>query len=162
MSDEQTVIENSNLPEVVDSSAVHEIVEAISPVNQIETGLAKFLGHTFDMVMEEDLYFKEIKREIVSRLPSMKDSEVIALATNEGTLFNDRQSKILAPTMQLLTAAQQAEMAKANKETQQQAQSISQTNIREINQVAPQEVLTGLAALMNLANAANKTQQSNE
>jgi hypothetical protein len=146
--------ENTEL-EIIPQTEIQEVAKEITPVSQIEQGLADFLGHTFDMVLEEDLYFKEIKKEVVKRLPTMKDSEIIALSTNTGTLFNDRQSKILAPTMQLLSAAQQAEMAKAQKEIQNQQNVLSQVNVRELNQVTPNEVQVGMKALMDLIQAAN-------
>jgi len=118
-----------------------------SPVQKIETGLSSFLENTFKMVNEEDSYKKQLQAEIITRLPQLKNSELIALLTSASTNLNDQMSKVVSPTMQLLTAAQQAEMAKQQKEIQNQQNIMSQTNFKELNMVAPQEVLAGFKAL---------------
>jgi hypothetical protein len=128
---------------------IHELAE-LTPVKKIETSLVGFLENVFLMVQEEDAYQKAIKSEIISRLPDMKPSELIALATSAMTNKNDLVSKTMAPIAQLLTAAQQNELAaRQNKDSTV----YQQTNIREVNNMAPSEVLTGLQALFNLANA---------
>jgi hypothetical protein len=135
---------------------IQTAAKEITPVSLIEHSLSKFLNDTFVMVREEDDYQKSIKAEVIKRLPDLKPSELIALATSATTNKNDAISKVIAPTMQLLTAAQQNEMASKQKDIQ--AHSINQTNIREINNTAPSDVLNGLQALFNLANATKEKQ----
>jgi hypothetical protein len=143
---------------------IHDIVEETtppSPVAKIESGLSDFLGHTFEMVKEEDDYKKQIQAELLSRLPSLKSSELIALVTSASTNLNDQMSKIVSPTMQLLTAAQQVELAKQQKEqAQMQGATFNQNNIRELNATTPGEVLVGLQTLFNLAQATKKKEDS--
>lgn len=143
-----------NETELVTQDQIHDIVEErITPTSKIEAGLSDFLTDTFKMVQEEDLYKKSIQSEIISRLSSFKNSELIALATSQATNENDMLSKIVSPTMALLTAAQQAEMARQQKEVQNQQNVLSQVNVREVNQVTPNEVQVGMKALMDLVQA---------
>jgi len=122
--------------------------EEHSSVKLIEDSLAGFLGKTFQMAIDEDDYQKQIKDAIIAKLPDMKPSELIALATSASTNKNDLISKLVTPTMQLLTAAQQNELSLRQQEKQPV---LSQTNIREINHAAPGEILQGLQALFHVA-----------
>jgi hypothetical protein len=147
MSDELAVIEEQQ---------IKDVIEQLTPVKQIESSLAKFLQDTFIMAKEEDDYQKNIKLEIIKRLPIMKPSELIALMTSASTNKNDLISKIMAPIAQLLTAAQQNELLMKQKMDSPQYQ---QTNIREINNLAPQEVLVGLQSLFNFAQTMQKKEE---
>lgn len=150
--------------ELITSEEVHEVTQYISqpsPVTKIEAGLSDFISDTFKMVKEEDDYQKEIQAEMIKRLPTLKNSEIIALATSQATNQNDMISKVVSPTMGLLTSAQQAEMARQQKEIQMQQNIGSQTNMKEININANQEVLSGMKALMDLMNVAKEQARTN-
>jgi hypothetical protein len=90
----------------------------------------------------------------------MKPNELISLVTSASTNKNDLISKILSPTMQLLSAAQQNEMAsRRDALLATQNQQNQPSDIRAINQAASTEALVGLQALFNLMNTAkNETQ----
>jgi hypothetical protein len=145
MSDEST--------ELMEVNKIHNVVEKMTPVKQIENSLASFLQDTFIMVREEDEYQKAIKAQVVANLPSMKNAELIALITSATTNKNDALSKTIAPIAQLLASAQQAEMS-AKQKIENPA--FQQTNIREMNTIAPSEVLQGLQSLFNLAKATQR------
>jgi uncharacterized protein YktB (UPF0637 family) len=142
---------------VSEEQQIHEVVERLTPVKQIETSLAKFLQDTFVMAKEEDDYQKNIKMEIIKRLPDMKPSELIALATSASTNKNDLISKIMAPIAQLLTAAQQNELAIRQ---QTGSPAFQQTNIREVNNMAPSDVLLGLSSLFNMVNTMKTAEEA--
>jgi hypothetical protein len=150
---------NSTVTEItvapIDPAEIAVAAKELTPVAKIENGLSDFLSHTFQMVQEEDAFKKKIQAELIQRLPTLKNTELISLGISQSTNQNDMLSKIVSPTMQLLTAAQQAEMAKQQKEAQ--SVSLSQTNIRELNTQAPTEVLTGMRAFMELLRAVNNT-----
>ena len=132
---------------------IKDLANRTTPVRLIESSLSKFLADTFIMAREEDDYQKAIKAEVLKRLPEFKSSELIALLTSASTNKNDMLSKLISPTMQLLTAAQQNEMATKQKEI---TGTITQNNIKEINNIAPTEVLQGLQALFAMATAVQK------
>ena len=133
---------------------ISESTKKLSPVLKIETGLSNFLQNAFNIAVQEQEFHNKIEKEIVSRLPQLKNSELIALATANRTNQNDLFSKLVAPTLQLATARQQNEMTQLQK--QENSTTISQTNIHEVNQMAPQEVLVGLKSLFDLANVLKK------
>lgn len=144
----------------VDNSGISMEVQKISPVLKIETGLSRFLENAFDIAIKEQDFHDKLEAEIVTRLPQFKNSELVALATSNRTNQNDLFSKLVAPTLQLATARQQNEMAKAQKAME--SPQITQNNIQELNTMAPQEVLTGLKSLFDLADIMQKKQDSNE
>jgi hypothetical protein len=78
----------------------------------------------------------------------MKPSEKIALITSETTNRNDMASKVIAPTMGLMTALQQNELAE-RKERLKNETPAQPSNIRQISNVAPADVLAGLQALFS-------------
>jgi len=132
---------------IVTEEQIHAIAEKSTPVKLIESTLASFLNNTFQMAIDEDDYQKDLKNEVRKRLPDFKNTELIALTTSAATNKNDLISKLVAPTMQLLTAAQQNELAQKQRELSPQ---YMQTNIREVNTTASTDVLVGLNTLMNL------------
>ena len=130
-------------------------LEEKTPVKLIEESLAAFLTNTFDMAREEDGYQKQIKAEILKRLPDLKSSELVALITSATTNKNDLFSKLISPTMQLLSTAQQAEMAKQKEAPLQ----LSQNNIKELNATVSSDVLLGMKSLVDMVNAAQQHQR---
>ena len=143
-----TTMKENELVPVEDK--IKEIAEKATPVKIMEGSLAKFVSDVFDMAREEDEYQQAIKEAIIAKLPDMKPSELIALATSASTNKNDLISKVINPSMQLLTAAQANELSLRQQEKQPQ---YNQTNIREINTTTPTDVLQGLQTLFNLASS---------
>jgi hypothetical protein len=137
---------------------ISESTKQLSPVLKIESGLSNFLQNAFTIAVKEQEFHEKIELEIVNRLPQLKNSELIALATSNRTNQNDLFSKLVAPTLQLATARQQNEMAKMQKA--EIPTTISQTNIQEVNQMAPQEILVGLKGLFDLANVLKKPEET--
>jgi hypothetical protein len=153
-------MENENIlaPATTDEQIIHEL--SSRPTKQIEGSLSKFLEDVFEMTRAEDAYQMAIKQQILEKLPEMKPNELISLVTSASTNKNDLISKILSPTMQLLSAAQQNEMAsRRDALLATQNQQNQPSDIRAINQAASTEALVGLQALFNLMNTAkNETQ----
>jgi len=140
----------------IEVTPISKEVKDISPVLKIETGLSNFLQNAFNIAEGEQQFHKRLQEEVINRLngttkpsaDSLKNSELIALLTSNRTNVNDLFSKLVAPTLQLATARQQNEMAKQQKT---ENPTISQTNIQEINNMAPAEVLAGMKSLFDLA-----------
>jgi len=139
----------SDITDVVPTEEqIHDLATKTTSVKLIEDSLGKFLNDTFEMARQEDVYQQAIKNAIIAKLPDMKASELIALATSASTNKNDLISKLVSPTMQLLTAAQQNELAQKQKE---QTPHYTQNNIKELNAATPTDILVGLQALQFLA-----------
>jgi hypothetical protein len=145
MSDEST--------EIVE---IKEAVTQLTPVSLIEKSLSSFLDNAFRMAINDDLVRRELLQELVNRKKDLKSTELIAALTSFHTNQNDMISKLISPSMQLLTAAQQNEMSARQKIENPQYQ---QTNIREINAQASPDVLSGLSALFNLVTTMKPAQK---
>ena len=143
-------------PEVVD------ITNHSQPIQEVENSLSKFTRDAFDYIREECKFQSEIEQEIRRRL-SLEEKEggftanqMIALLTNNTVNLNDRISKVLAPTFQLMTAKQQAEIAKSNELKNSNItinNGVSNDEMRRLNQQSSQDILQGLTNLNNLLNA---------
>lgn len=115
----------ANTPSVsVEKARLHE-----APVRDVETSLAAFTKHTFNVISEEYDFQKKIEQEIAARLMldekqgGFSSKELIALHTNNFVNLNDRVSKVLGPTFQLMTSEINADIAaRAALEKQQNAQ----------------------------------------
>ena len=156
-------MEENNIITSTEAAAIDQIKEianistpAHTPVKVMEESLAKFLQDTFIMAKEEDDYQKQIKNQVITKLPDFKPSELIALITSASTNKNDLISKLVAPMMQLLTAAQQNELAQKQQQNNPNFQQFSQTNIKELNTQTPSDILAGLQSLTWLAEAVKK------
>jgi hypothetical protein len=147
MSEEESV-------EQITDVMVHEAAVEASPIAKIETSLSDFLQHSFQIVNDNDSFQKAIQAEVLSRLSRLNDGQLLALLTNSQTNLNDLASKLIAPTMTLATAKQQAELA-ARRDSQANP-TYSQTNIHELNASTPQSVLVGLKSLTDLLEILNK------
>lgn len=134
---------------------VSAVAEKVTPVSMMTNALSTFMADIFEEVRQEDLYIQELRKDILNDLPNMKPSEKIALITSETTNRNDMASKVIAPTMQLMTALQQNELAeRKEKMKEQEVRQVSVSNIGQVSAIAPSEVLTGLQALFSLQNVA--------
>jgi hypothetical protein len=126
--------------------------EISSPIKSVENSLSQFVKDSFDVTRKDFEFNEAIQAEIMARLPEMKNTELIALLTNNKVNDNDRVSKILAPTFQLMTAKQNAEIQAAadaakNGTTEDANKSL---NMRSINESTPKDVLQGMSQLRNL------------
>lgn len=138
-----------------------------APVRDVESSLASFTKHTFNIISEEYDFQKDIEKEIRARLQlsekngGFSSKELIALHTNNFVNLNDRVSKVLGPTFQLMTSEINADIAaRTQMEKQQQAQvniSIGQNaeSAKNLNENCgakdeAQAILQGMFQLQNL------------
>ena len=147
-------MEENVLAPVTDEQVIHELSKR--PTKQIEGSLSKFLEDVFEMTRAEDAYQNAIKQQILEKLPEMKPNELISLVTSASTNKNDLISKIISPTMQLLSAAQQNEMASRRDALIASSQNNQPSDIRSLNQAATTDTLVGLQALFNLMNTVER------
>lgn len=122
-------LETMNKLANTDSPAVKEARLDSAPIRDVESSLASFTKHTFNIISEEYDFQKKIEDEIKARLQlsekngGFSSKELIALHTNNFVNLNDRVSKVLGPTFQLMTSEVNADIAaRASIEKQQQAQ----------------------------------------
>lgn len=141
---------NKNLTTVPKSVTDAEIK---SPISSVENSLSQFVQDSFDVTRKDFEFNQSIQDEILSRLPEFKNAELIALLTNNKVNDNDRINKILAPTFQLMTAKQQAEIAALSAQKNDKIDDLKSANMREINEDTDQKVLQGMTMLKNLIDA---------
>src|SRR5574344_110682 len=132
---------NKNLTTVPKSVTDAEIK---SPISSVENSLSQFVQDSFDVTRKDFEFNQSIQDEILSRLPEFKNAELIALLTNNKVNDNDRINKILAPTFQLMTAKQQAEIAALSAQKNDKIDDLKSANMREINEDTDQKVLQGM------------------
>lgn len=143
------------------SPEVLDITRQNHPIQEVENSLSKFTRDAFDYIREECNFQSEIENEIRRRLPldekegGFTANQMIALLTNNTVNLNDRISKVLAPTFQLMTAKQQAEIAKSAemKSAITINNGVGSEEMKKLNAASSQEVLQGLTNLNNLLNA---------
>lgn len=140
-------------------------VKIESPTEAVEQKLSDFVRDAF-AATNKDLEFNEkLKEELLSRLDSMSENQLLALFSSTNLNLNDKISKLIAPTFQLMTAKQNAEIAERNRQeaAQQAAVNVnigSSQGMRSVNEIAPQEALQGLNTIFNLINAQQKLEAS--
>lgn len=161
-------LETMNKLAGTDSPAVKEARLDSAPIRDVESSLASFTKHTFNIISEEYDFQKKIEDEIKARLQlsekngGFSSKELIALHTNNFVNLNDRVSKVLGPTFQLMTSEVNADIAaRASIEKQQQAQvninlgtdSAQAKNLNEncgASKEESQAILQGIFQLQNL------------
>lgn len=132
-----------------------------SPVSSVETALSEFVKDSFDVTRKDYEFNNKIQEEIAKRLDEFSNSELILLLTNNKVNDSDRLSKMLAPSFQMLTAKQQAEITAASQEKQAAIQatgtvaaSASQSSsVKDMSDSASTELLKGMSQLSNLLSA---------
>lgn len=132
--------------------------EVVSPIRRVESSIANFLEKAIGVTIESNRFSKAIEDSLIAGLPEMKNDEKIALYNIERTSSNDRLYKLLAPTINMIAAKQQAEIqAQAKRDAQQSA---VQVNIgagngldSNIASKVSADVSIGLNALFQLAEA---------
>lgn len=147
------------------------------PIKDVEESLSAFTKHTFDIIKEEYNFQKEIETEISQRLQldandgGFTSNQLIALHTNNSVNLNDRISKVLGPTFQLMTSKQQAEIqANATAKAAADKASVninmggtpgSNEYMKSVNEKASQQTLQGLTQLYNLLGGIDIKQKEN-
>lgn len=138
-----------------------------APVRDVETSLASFTKHTFNIISDEYTFQKKIEQEIEARLQlsekngGFSSKELIALHTNNFVNLNDRVSKVLGPTFQLMTSEINADIAARAQIEKQQAQvninlGTSSEQAKNLNETCgnskeeSQAILQGIFQLQNL------------
>ena len=143
-----------NVPQVVQEAKID------SPVSSVENSLSKFFNDAITTSIKDFEFNNKIQEEIAARLPTFNNAELITLLTNNKTGDNDRLTKILGPSFQLMTAKQQAEiaaLAQANKNGGDVTINNNISSAKELNATATKDVLKGLQQLHNMLTlAANK------
>ena len=169
-SDIEVLKQMNDLTNQVPAAVENAKLDSNKPIKDVEESLSKFTNDTFDIIRDEYSFQKDIESEIQNRLHlEEKDggfsaNQLIALHTNNSVNLNDRVSKVLGPTFQLMTSKQQAEIAaeasqKANPSTTINIGAAGQDQMRSLNQDTPQQVLQGINAMAHLLNVL-KTKQN--
>ena len=154
--------EKKELAPAVSENQISTIAEKVTPVSMMENALSTFMADIFEEVRQENLYAATLREHVLSRLDDMKPSEVIALITAESTNKNDLVSKVISPTMQLLTVAQQNELAeRKEKAKEEEKKVVSTSNIGQVSELAPSEVLVGLQTLFNMTSMMQPNNNNN-
>lgn len=128
LSQDIATLETMNKLVNIDSPAVKEARLDSAPIRDVESSLASFTKHTFNIISEEYDFQKRIEDEIKARLQlsekngGFSSKELIALHTNNFVNLNDRVSKVLGPTFQLMTSEVNADIAARASIEKQQAQ----------------------------------------
>lgn len=145
----------------VDTAVSAETTEQPTAIQKVETSLADFTAHNFGVIDEEFQFQRDLQNEIRARLSlpiddgGFKNSELIALYSNNITNLNDRLSKSTGPISQLLVAKQQAEIAAKSAETKA-AITINNgvaNGMKQANETLPQDVILGAQSLNALLSA---------
>lgn len=138
-------------------------------IQTVETSLADFTAHNFDVIDEEFQFQRDLENEVRNRLSlsveagGFKNSELIALINANTISLNDRLSKSTGPISQLLVAKQQAEIAAKTAETKAAITINNGTgaNYRTANETMPQDVILGAQSLNALLTALNDINKKN-
>jgi hypothetical protein len=135
-----------------------------SPVKFVEKSLSQFVADAFEVTRRDFELSDAIQQSLIQDLATgaLTANQKIALLGTHSVNLNDRISKMVSPTLQLMTARQQAEIAAASQiATQKQAQN-SITNITNLNQDAPKDVIQGMTLLNNLLTTIMKEKKEEE
>lgn len=134
-----------------------------SPIGAVENALSKFVQDAMDITREDFTFNKALQDEILSRLKNLSDNQITTLFSNTNVNLNDKISKVLGPTFQLMTSKQQAEMAKAQVEQKALSTGVVVTgnDMRQVNANTSSEVLQGVTALNNLLSQIMKNKEAN-
>lgn len=132
-----------------------------SPSALLRGTLTKFVDDVCEQVRQEDNYITELKKVALNAAQSgqLKSNELIALITSATSNKNDLVSKVISPTMGMLTAAQQNEMNERKEAMREKERTQQPSSIRAVSDMAPSDVLVGLQALFTQATIATKRQQ---
>lgn len=128
-------------------------------VSVVEKSLSEFVQDSFNVTRRDYEFNQKIQEAVAERLANneFSNAELIALLTNNKVNDSDRLSKLLAPTFQMLTAKQNAEIQAASQERQAAVQAgavlpsaSNSSSMKDLNNAASAEILQGMAQLQNL------------
>lgn len=137
-----------------------------SPIRIVENSIANFLEQAIKVTIDSTKLSQALENSLIDSLPEMKTDEKIALFNIERSSNNDRLFKLISPTINMITAKQQAEIqAQAKKDAQQAA---VQVNVNGggnsldslVASKTSAEVETGLNALFQLLASKAKQQET--
>ncbi len=146
MSDEKELAVLSELNKVAKTENPEAKTEK-SPIGEVENALSLFVRDAMDVTRVDFQFNSALQEELLKRLPGMSDNQIAALFSNTNVNLNDKISKVLGPTFQLMTSKQQAEMAKAQAEQKAQSVVVTGNDMRQVNSTAPAEALQGMTSL---------------
>jgi hypothetical protein len=137
-----------------------------TPVQQVEKSLSKFIEDAFAVTREDFELGKVLNKALTDKIESgsFSENQLIALFNGYQININDKISKMVAPTLQLMTSRQQAEIsAQAQVSAAEKQGGGNITSLTSINQAAPNEVLVGVKQLTDLLTAiTQKNKNTNE
>lgn len=95
--------------------------DSVTPVDIVELSVAKFLQSAMDTAVESKRIKNALEDSLIEDLPKMNVSEKITLFNIERSSSNDRDFKLISPSIGMVTARQQAMIQAASKAEAQQA-----------------------------------------
>lgn len=116
---EITTLENMNeLLKENTENVKNAIIE--SPTEVVERRLSDFVADAFNATNKDFAFQERLKDELLKRVGSLTDAQLINLFSNNFVNLNDRVSKVIAPTFGMMQTKQQAEIASAKQLASQQ------------------------------------------
>ena len=160
MTDEELEAEEAMALATIEAklSSTNQDVEAariLTPVESVEKSLAKFAKDSFEIVRNDYVFHEKIQDEIVRRLDRFTENQLVALLSNDSVNLNDRVSKVMAPTMGLITTKQQAEIAA--KTQMAKDGTLGNSTAKELSQSVTTDVLNGMKALTDVLDIVTRT-----
>lgn len=116
---EITTLENMNDLLKEDTENVKNAVIE-SPTEVVERRLSDFVADAFNATNKDFAFQERLKDELLKRVGSLTDAQLINLFSNNFVNLNDRVSKVIAPTFGMMQTKQQAEIASAKQLAAQQ------------------------------------------
>lgn len=159
---EITTLEHINTELSTDTNNVNN-ARIISPTDVVEQKLSDFVTDAFKATNKDLAFNEKLKDEITARLPKLTDNQIIALFSNTNVNINDKISKLIGPTFQLMTATKNAEIVENAKVKQAAANQVivntgsTQPNDIGNNKEDTRDVIQGFNILSNLLNAVSTT-----
>lgn len=159
---EITTLEHINTELSTDTNNVNN-ARIVSPTDVVEQKLSDFVTDAFKATNKDLAFNEKLKDEITARLPKLTDNQIIALFSNTNVNINDKISKLIGPTFQLMTATKNAEIVENAKVKQAAANQVivntgsTQPNDIGNNKEDTRDVIQGFNILSNLLNAVSTT-----
>lgn len=176
----QTLETMNSLAETPDKS-VQDAKLSENTIEDLSRSLANFTKDSFALIKQDFSFREELKDEFRKRIQldpkdgGITSRDFLGFFNSESVNMNDRLSKVLGPTFQLMTseqqavyAAKQAELKAAGTNIQINTGAANQAQMRSINESAEvdQKTLQGLTQLNNMiqmmVDAANKKNAESE
>lgn len=158
---EITVLEGMNKMLESNTDAV-ELAKIDTPVEAVEKKLSDFITDAFKATNRDFAFNEQLKDELLRRMPNMTDNQFIALYSNNAVNINDRVSKLIAPTISMMQAKQQAEIAAAKAQAQNQIivapNAQGGSTINALDPTVPSDALAGMDQFTKLLSALGASQ----